>query len=103
MEPTVVSSKNFSTTGSNYIRNSDIAPVVNDANQIVMFNGKSGRHISVRSAVRQLTADVVEIDVTGWDKFTVSPRGGSYYFVAEGGQWVRRTANAKAVKAALAN
>lgn len=53
------------------------------------------------SDVKQLSDDVIQVDVTGWHKHTVSPVGGSYYFVKTRKGWERKRANAKAVKAAL--
>lgn len=54
------------------------------------------------STVKQLTDDVIQVDVVGWHKHTVSPVGGSYYFVKTQKGWERKRANAKAVKSALA-
>lgn len=91
--------------GSNtYFRTSDVTPFVDGAG-LHIYNA-SGTHRSwgtpsVRSSVQALTENVVLVVVVGWHKHTVSPVGGNFYFVNEGGQWVRRTANAKAVKAAL--
>jgi hypothetical protein len=57
---------------------------------------------SVRSTVTQLTDTVICVDVVGWHKHTVSPVGGSYYFVCSPKTgWERKRGNAKAVKAAL--
>ena len=92
--------------GSNtYFCTSDCAPFVKDGS-LVVYNGKGDRRSwgvpAVRSDVQPLTETVVKVTVTGWHKHTVSPVGGNFYFVCEGGEWVRRTANHKAVKAALA-
>lgn len=93
--------------GSNtYFRTSDVTPFVDEAGKLNIYNSRGIRRSwgtpSVRSDVRSLTPDVVQVTVTGWHKHTVSPVGGSFYFVREGGRWTRRTANHKAVKAALA-
>lgn len=93
--------------GSNtYFRTSDVTPRFTDSGELVIYNSRGNRRSwgtpSVRSDVRMLTANVIMIEVTGWHKWTVSPVGGSFYFVNESGTWMRRTANAKAVKAALA-
>ena len=89
-----------------YFRTSDVTPVVSDDGQTIqMVNGRgksrSWGSPSVKSLAYRLSDSVICVEVTGWHKHTVSPVGGSYYFVSEGGRWVRRTANAKAVKAVL--
>jgi hypothetical protein len=94
--------------GSNtYFRTSDCAPFVDDSGALVVYNGRgqsrSWGSPSVRSDVAALSESVVMVEVVGWHKHTVSPVGGCFYFVNEGGRWVRRTANAKIVKAALRN
>lgn len=95
----------FDGSSCTYFRTSDVIPFVNESGlHIYSGNGSSrswGR-ATVRSTVRTLTPNVVAVEVIGWHKHTVSPVGGSYYFVNEAGQWVRRTANTKTVKAALA-
>ena len=93
--------------GSNtYFRTSDVTPFVDEAGQLNVYNSRGNSRSwgtpSVSSDVRTLTPDVVQVTVTGWHKHTVSPVGGNFYFVNEGGRWTRRTANSKAVKAALA-
>jgi hypothetical protein len=89
-----------------WFRTSDVTPFVDEQNQINIWNGRgycaSWGSCNVTSKVQTVTADVVKVDVIGWHKHTISPVGGCYYFVNEAGRWVRRTANAKAVKAALA-
>lgn len=89
-----------------YFTTSDVAPVVN-GNTLNIYNAKGARRSwgtpSVSSVVSELNASVVMVEVTGWHKHTVSPVGGNFYFVHEGEQWIRRTANHKAVKQALAN
>lgn len=97
----------FKSTGlSNYFRSSDVAPSV-DGDTLTIIDGYGERRYwgtpSVKSHVIQLTDDVVQVSVTGWHKHTVSPVGGTYYFVRETGGWVRRTAAHKRVKAARAN
>ena len=90
---------------SNYFRSSDVAPTT-DGETITVIDGYGDRRYwgtpSVRSRIAVLAENVVMVDVTGWHKHTVSPVGGSYYFVREAAGWVRRTAAHKAVKAALA-
>lgn len=91
--------------GSNtYFRTSDVTPFVDDAG-LHIYNSRgisrSWGTPKVTSRVEALSETVVKVEVVGWHKHTVSPVGGSFYFVNEGGQWVRRTANAKAVKAVL--
>jgi len=88
-----------------YFRTSDVIPFIDAAGLNVYTGNGQGRswgRATVRSTVRTLTPNVIAVEVTGWHKHTVSPVGGNYYFVNEAGAWVRRTANAKAVKAALA-
>lgn len=89
---------------STYFRTSDITPEVN-GDTVTVYNGYGTRRSwgspSVNSTVKILTENVVMVEVTGWHKWTVSPVGGSYYFVNENGTWTRRTANHKTVKAAL--
>lgn len=89
-----------------YFRTSDVAPVVN-GNTLSIYNAKGARRSwgapNVSSVVSELSESVVMVRVTGWHKHTVSPVGGNFYFVCEGEQWVRRTANHKAVKQALSN
>lgn len=99
----IVSEKDFPKSGPNYFNNSDVRPYT-DGDAIFVYNGRSGRHCSVRSTVTTLAADVVAIEVVGWHKFTArGPVSGSYYFVRdpEIGIWVRRTANHKRVREAL--
>lgn len=90
---------------STYFRTSDVIPTI-DGDTLHIFDGYGTRRSwgspSVRSNVYKLTDTVIEVRVTGWHKHTVSPVGGSYYFVNDGKGWTRRTANHKAVKAALA-
>lgn len=104
--PTVESRSFAEMPGSNtYFRTSDCTPFFYDGG-LVVYNGKGDSRSwgtpSVRSTVQALTSTVVMVTVTGWHKHTVSPVGGKFYFVNEGGEWVRRTANHKSVKAALA-
>ena len=92
---------------STYFRTSDVTPQVN-GNEITVIDGRGSRRSSwgqpsVCSTVKTLAENVVKVEVVGWHKHTVSPVGGSFYFVNENGEWVRRTANAKVVKAALSN
>jgi hypothetical protein len=90
---------------NNYFRTSDVTPHIDADGSLIIYNSYGNRRSwgtpKVSSSVRTLTADVIAIEVTGWHKWTVSPVGGSFYFVNEAGGWVRRTANAKVVKAAL--
>jgi hypothetical protein len=91
---------------NNYFRTSDVTPYIDQAGSLTIYNSygqrKSWGTPSIKSYVRKLTPTVVMVEVVGWHKFTVSPVGGSFYFVNESGSWIRRTANHKAVKAALA-
>ncbi len=92
--------------GSNtYFRTSDVAPYIAE-NKLNIYNSRGIRRSwgisSVCSEITHLTDTVTMVNVVGWHKHTVSPVGGNFYFVYEGGQWVRRRANAKAVKTALA-
>ena len=91
---------------STYFRTSDVIPTVS-GDTLTIIDGYGTRRSwgtpSVRTTVTKLTENVIMADVTGWHKHTVSPVGGSYYFVNENGTWTRRTANHKAVKAALAH
>lgn len=88
-----------------YFTSSDVCPFIKDGS-LHVYNAKGTSRSwgtpKVTSDVFTLTDTVVEVDVTGWHKHTVSPVGGSYYFVFDGTAWVRRTANHKAVQAALA-
>jgi hypothetical protein len=93
--------------GSNtYFRTSDVAPFITDDNTLNIYNSRGQRRSwgtpSVDSKVTKITDDVVMVTVVGWHKHTVGPVGGTFYFVNDGGQWVRRRANANAVKAVLA-
>ena len=91
---------------STYFRTSDVTPTVS-GDTLTIIDGYGTRRSwgtpSVRSDVYTLSESVIEVRVVGWHKHTVSPVGGSYYFVNENGTWTRRTANHKAVKAALAH
>lgn len=92
--------------GSNtYFRTSDVTPFVDEAGALHVYNSRgisrSWGTPKVTSTVQTLSDSVIMVTVVGWHKHTVSPVGGSFYFVNEAGQWVRRTANAKAVKAVL--
>lgn len=91
--------------GSNTcFRTSDVAPQIKDG-QLNIFNAR-GQSRSwgtprVTSTVKPLSDDVVMVNVVGWHKHTVSPVGGNFYFVREGGEWVRRMASHKSVKPLL--
>lgn len=94
--------------GSNtYFRTSDVTPYIDKDGSLVVYDAKGVRRSwgtpKVSSNVRKLSNDVIAVEVTGWHKHTVRPVGGSFYFVNEKGTWHRRTASAKAVKAALAS
>lgn len=89
--------------GSNtYFRTSDVTPFVNE-DGLNIYNSRGQSRSwgtpSVKSYVKTLAENVVKVEVVGWHKHTVSPVGGNFYFVREGEQWVRRTANHKSVKA----
>lgn len=87
-----------------YFRARDVMPKAN-GNTIEIWDGvayqASWGKSQVTSKVIRNDDQLVIIEVTGWHKHTVSPVGGTYYFVNEGGKYVRRRANAKAVKALL--
>jgi hypothetical protein len=91
--------------GGTYFRTSEVTPYIED-DELHVFDGngvsRSWGRAQVRSAVTLLNSDVIEIEVTGWHKHTVSPVGGNFYFVRDNGKWTRRTANHRTVKAALA-
>src|SRR5690606_21522248 len=94
--------RDFPTAGPNYVRSSDIAPYIEDGVLLVVFEGRSGRHISVRSDVYVIAPDVIAVEVVGWHKFAAhGPAGGTYYFVRDGDGWTRRTANHKRVREVL--
>lgn len=91
--------------GSNtYFRTSDVTPTI-EGDSLKIYNSRGDRRSwgtpSVRSEVKTIKEGIVMVQVTGWHKHTVSPVGGNFYFVNEGGKWTRRTANHKAVKQAL--
>ncbi len=90
---------------STYFRGSEVAPKIIDNNKLQVVDGRgysaSWGSSNVTSTVDALTNDIVRIEVVGWHKHTVSPVGGNYYFVNEGGKWTRRTANYGKVKTAL--
>jgi len=103
----IVPFKDWIDSDATYFRTNDCAPVVTDDGQTIrMLNGRgrsrSWGSPSVHSVATRLTDNVVMVEVVGWHKHTVSPVGGNFYFVNEAGRWVRRTANHKMVKAALA-
>ncbi len=87
-----------------YFRTSDVTPFF-DGETLNLYNGRGTSRSwgapSVRSTVQSLSDDVVKVEVVGWHKHTVSPVGGNFYFVNDKGNWTRRTANHKAVKAVL--
>jgi len=89
---------------STYFRTTDVIPTI-DGDTLTIIDGRGSSRSwgspSVNTTVKTLTENVVMVEVTGWHKHTVSPVGGSYYFVNENGTWTRRTANHKTVKAAL--
>lgn len=102
----VVRSENMIDGCGTYFRTSDVTPRFENG-ELVVANGvgykASWGKSQVSSTVKPLAENVVKVEVTGWHKHTVSPVGGSFYFVREGEGWVRRTANHKAVKAVLSN
>lgn len=107
--PITVNNVSFEDAGlyNNYFRTSEIRPEM-DGETLTIINGKGDRRSwgcgSVDSRVSMLTDDIIQVEVTGWHKWTVSPVGGNYYFVRErDGKWTRRTANYGKVKAALAS
>lgn len=92
--------------GSNtYFRTSDITPFIS-GDTLTIYNSTGIRRSwgtpSVRSTVTHLSATVVQVEVVGWHKHTVSPVGGKFYFCLINGQWVRKMASAKIVKEVLA-
>ena len=107
-----VESVNFSewlNPGCNYFRTSDVTPTISEDGAVIrMLNGRgksrSWGSPSVSSTAYRLSENVIMVEVVGWHKHNKAahgPTGGTFYFVNEGGKWVRRTANAKAVKAVL--
>ena len=91
---------------STYFNSSDVLPVVK-GNTLIIQGWTGTRRSSwgapsCTSTVKQLSATVVMVTVTGWHKHAVSPVGGNYYFVFLNGEWVRKMASAKVVKEALA-
>ena len=100
-EITIIEEKLICTT---YFRTSDVKPFVDSDNKLHIFNGTaysaSWGSSTVTSTVDTVNG-IVMVKVVGWHKHTVGPVGGTYYFVNEDGKWVNRTANNKAVKAAL--
>jgi hypothetical protein len=88
-----------------YFRTKDVTPWT-DGQTIYKWDGENYRaswgSSNVRSMVTIDRDNIVVIDVTGWHKHTVSPVGGTYYFVKDDkGNWVKRRKNSKQVKAAL--
>lgn len=96
----------FQNQSCTYFRGSEVTPEMVDS-ELHVYNGsgmsRSWGRASVSSTVSQISPNVIKVTVTGWHKHTVSPVGGNYYFVNENGNWIRRTANHKVVKAALKN
>lgn len=92
--------------GDTYFKTSDVTPQISQDNQLKIYNARGPRRHwgqpNVTSKVSDLTDGVVKVTVTGWHKHTVSSVGGNFYFVRETKGWVRRRANHKVVKAALA-
>ena len=88
-----------------YFRTSEVTPFVS-GDELHVYDGngvsRSWGRAQVNSQVSYLTPSVIKVEVVGWHKHTVSPVGGSFYFVHDGTVWTRRTAGHKAVKAALA-
>lgn len=88
-----------------YFTSKDVRPYVGVDNKIHIYNG-SGTHRSwgapkVTSTAWVMGGNVIRVNVTVWHKHTVSPVGGSYYFIADArGRWRRTTANSNQVKAA---
>lgn len=91
--------------GGTYFRTSEVIPFVEDG-ELHVYDGigvsRSWGRSQVTSSVTLLNSDVIKVEVVGWHKHTVSPVGGNYYFVRDGGKWTRRTAAHRTVKAALA-
>lgn len=91
--------------GSNtYFRTSDVTPFVNEQGlNIYSATGirRNWGTPKVTSTVKFLSDTVVQVNVVGWHKHTVSPVGGNFYFCLIDGQWVRKMASAKIVKQAL--
>lgn len=88
-----------------YFRTSDVRPET-DGETITIVSGRgqsrSWGSPNVSSTVKELAPDVVAVEVTGWHKHSVSPEGGTYYFVEDANGKVKRTtANNKIVKAVL--
>jgi hypothetical protein len=91
--------------GGTYFRTSEVTPFVEDG-ELHVFDGigvsRSWGRSQVTSSVTLLTPNVIKVNVVGWHKHTVSPVGGNFYFVRDGGKWMRRTAGHRTVRAALA-
>ena len=84
----------------------DVLPWIDTDGVFQVVDGRGTRRSwgapSVSSTVTQLTDDVVQIEVVGWHKHTISPVGGCYYFVLLTSGWERKMGSAKVVKAAKA-
>lgn len=92
-------------SGGTYFRTSDIRPFIDVDGRLVLQTGVGPRRSwgrwSVRSDYCYVSPSVVEVVVVGWHKHTVSPVGGTYYFVFEDGEWRRRVSRYHVVAAAL--
>lgn len=98
--------KNNSAMDSTYFRTKDVIPFVDADNNICMWNGKnyeaSWGSSNVTSKVTKETDTLIVIQVTGWHKHTISPVGGTYYFVKNSqGQWERKRGNSRLVMSML--
>ncbi len=91
---------------NNYFTTSDVRPTF-DGQTLKVYNAFGERRKwgtpRVKSRIEKLADDLVMVDVVGWHKYTISPVGGSYYFVFNPctGTWDRRTANHRYVKQVL--
>lgn len=79
-----------------YFTTAKVRPYVDASGKIHVYNGKGNRRSwgapQVRSDVAEIDG-IIRIEVTGWHKHTVSPVGGTYWFVPTDNGWKRVTAN----------
>jgi len=101
-----VPTESFEGRDSTYFVVSDVMPHFKDGVLMLCnYRGtwRSWGAPSCASKAENLTPDVIKVEVVGWHKHTVSPVGGTYYFVrnAKTNEWERKRANAKIIKAAI--
>lgn len=88
-----------------YFRTREIVPVV-DGDTLTIIDGRGSRRHwgtpSVNSRVDTLAENAIRVSVTGWHKWTITPVGGTYYFVRNSnGIWQRKTANSNIVRSLI--